>query len=145
MYVNSTVGVHQVLSDVVMPNMVYRIDVMIGDRLFVPFGGSDIRLYSSASFTTFAAATLLAQVVNPVTPVDGGFSLGTLVFTTGAAPANLGENLILRLGGATAGTFQTHFDIVVGDMTPAPEPGAWVMVAGAMVGLGVRRLRGLRR
>jgi hypothetical protein len=84
MYVNSTVGVHQVLSDVVMPNMVYTIEVMIGDRLFVPFGGSDIRLYSSASFTTFAAAT-----------------------------------------------FQTHFDMVVGDMTPTPEPGAWVMVVGA--------------
>ncbi|MBM3754338.1 MAG: hypothetical protein FJW38_10205 [Acidobacteria bacterium] len=59
--------------------------------------------------------------MNPVTPFEGGFAMGTLTFTTDSAPANLGENLILRLGGAFSGTLQTHYDLVSGDATPTPD------------------------
>jgi len=40
LYVNSTVGAHQVLSDLVAPNTTYTINVMIGDRLNVPFAAA---------------------------------------------------------------------------------------------------------
>lgn len=143
LYVNQTVGVHQVLSDVALPNMVYTIDVMVGDRLFVPFAGSEMRLYAGP---TLGSATLLAQVVNMASPGDGLFAARSLVFATPGAAGYLGQNLIVWLGGAVNGSVQTHYDMVVGDATPTPEPGAWVMVVGAVAVLGSKRLiRGASR
>ena len=138
LYVNSTVGVHQVLSDVALPNMVYTIDVMVGDRLFVPFGGSTMRLYAGS---TLGTATLLAQVVDLTSPGDGLFAAHSLSFTTPGSAAYLGQNLIVWLGGAINGSVQTHYDMVVGDATPTPEPGAWVMVVGAGVFIAGRRAK----
>lgn len=136
LYVNQTVGVHQVLSDVALPNMVYTIDVMVGDRLFVPFAGSKMRLYAGPNL---GAATLLAEVVNTTSPGDGLFAARSLTFTTPGAAGYLGQNLIVWLGGAITGTVQTHYDLVSGDATPTPEPAAWVMVAGVLGVIAARR------
>jgi len=138
LYVNSTVGVHQVLSDLVQPDMAYTINVMVGDRLFVPFAGSTMRLYAGPNL---GSATLLAQVTNLTSPGDGLFDARSLSFTTPSSAPYLGQNLIVWLGGAINGSLQTHYDLVSGDATPTPEPGAWALVAGAGLYLARRRVR----
>lgn len=138
LYVNSTVGVHQILTDLVASNTTYTINAMVGDRLNVPFAGSTMRLYAGS---TLGTATLLAQVTNTTSPGDGLFDARSLSFTTPSSAAYLGQNLIVWLGGANPGSLQTHYDLVSGDATPTPEPGAWALVATAGLYLARRRAR----
>jgi|GEM_PF-2915376 len=74
----------------------------------------------------------------------------TYTFFVGVADPLIGENYFIRLraentGVGGTGTFtQANFDNVRLDFTPVPEPGSFLLVAGAVVVSGIHRRRGWR-
>ncbi len=94
--------ISQILGDNLTANTSYHLSVDIGSRLDAPSPGYTVGLY--------AGGVLLAQVDQTDFPtVNGQFVTASLNFITGAAPAQLGQALEIRLG--SVGT-QTNYDNV---------------------------------
>jgi PEP-CTERM motif len=152
LYVNSTVGVHQVLSAMILPDTLYTLDVMVGHRndTNAIFAGSDIQLRASAT-ATFAGSTILSQLLNSVTPAEGFFLPTQLTWLSPSSGTLIGQSLIIHLagsifGGGPVAQTQTHFDQVSLDATATPEPGTFALLGTALLGLwGVPQVRARRQ
>jgi hypothetical protein len=138
LYVNQTVGLHQVLSTPLTANTAYTLTVAVGDRFDTDFAGSRIQLRAGA---TFGSSVLVQELVDGVTPANGSFSLANLTYTSPASGGPIGQNLIIWLGGSTLGVTQTHFDAVSLDATPTPEPATGFAMLGGIALLAAFRRR----
>ena len=127
---------YQVLSgpnSTLAANTTYTLSVDLGDRNDTPFGGADIRLGTGS---TMGANLLTPTSSLTSVPPDGGWTLWTFVYTTGAAPANLNEALRIELKSLGV---QTQFDNVRLDAVPVPEPNSAILLALGCVALGLCR------
>jgi hypothetical protein len=140
-YWSNVTDLYQVLSSTLQPNATYTLVADLGDRVApTAFPGAEIRLgYGS----TPGVNLLTADSVLAPTPPDGGWALWRSTFTTGPAPAGLGQPLRIEL--INPGGPQPQFDnIRLLAVQPVPEPSAFALSVLGMLGLigaGRRRRR----
>ncbi|MEP6664163.1 MAG: PEP-CTERM sorting domain-containing protein [Verrucomicrobiota bacterium] len=100
---------------------------------------------TSAGFGQTAGVTLVSD--NAAFVASGSVATWTLVYDTGAAPADLGGTLAIQLfvQSNTAGGQQTVlFDNVMLDVSPVPEPGTVALLGIGGLFLAGRFVRGKR-
>lgn len=123
----TTASIFQLLSAVLLPDMVYTLSVDVGHRSDVPFSGYSIELDAGSMALVSSSA---------LSPAAGAFLTDTLTFTTTSTTAGLGSVLGIRLSSANAGG-QVGFDHVRLETSPVviavPEPAS---LALALCGLG---------
>src|SRR5690606_3618032 len=85
----NTGTIKQVLSATLQANMLYTLNVQVGNRLDSGFPGYSVGLY--------AGGMLLAEDANSLSPADGTFELSTVTFATGASHLQIGQPLEIRL------------------------------------------------
>ena len=122
----------QVLSATLQANSVYTLTVDVGDRTDTPFPAVTLGL--GTGNTNGQNMLTPSTTVNPA-PADGGWATWTSTFTTGAAPAGLGQPLRIEL---VSGGIQAQFDNVRLDVVPEPTAAA-LLAGGALAVLGRRR------
>lgn len=132
----------QVLGETLEANTTYTLTVAIGDRAPIPIyttastpGTPEVNLGYGSTGGENILLTLEAS--NQPAQVDGGWVEWSGTFTTGAAPAGVGQALRIEL---TNGTNVGWFDNVRLDASPVPEPGSL-----ALLGLGGLALLRRRR
>lgn len=129
---------YQVLTDpngILMANTQYTLSVDIGARSNTGFSGAQVRLGTGSSMgddllTPFSSTT--------PTPASGNWALWTLVYITGAAPANLNQALRIEL---KSDGIQAQFDNVRLDFIPVPELGSAILLAMGCAALGLTTIR----
>lgn len=135
--------IYQVLDATLEENMLYTLEVDVGDRKNLGFPGYFVELW--------AGSTLLAKDDNSLLP-DDGFLTSTLTFTSNSGTIGLGKSLEIRLSSKGV---QTNFDNVRLDASPVgnnelvasssvPEPSATLLLGIGLIGLvgygwGVRK------
>lgn len=85
----SDVVISQVLTDVVVPNTLYILEVAVGNRLDTPFPGYSLELFAGGGF--------LNKIVSPVIPEAGRFATATLTYASQPGDPNAGQPLEIRL------------------------------------------------
>jgi len=105
-YWSNSTDLYQALSSTLQANTTYTLVADLGDRNDAAFPSAELRLgYGATPGVNLLTA---GSVVNP-TPPNGGWALWRSTFTTGVAPAGLGQPLRVELiGGGT----QPQFDNV---------------------------------
>ena len=129
----------QVLGEVLTANMLYTLQVLVGDRSDEPFPASGY------SVQLVADGNILAEDNNTLTPIDGGFVESEVQFTALAGNPNLGENLEIHLN-HLGGVGQVLWDNVrldasLATATAVPEPGTATLVGIGVLGLAFYRRR----
>lgn len=132
----------QTLTTALAANTEYTLTFYVGNA-----GVAGGEAYSGYAASVSAGGVTLGSDINQVSPAFDKWVQDTLTFSTGANPAQLGQDLVITLGNNdTVGA--VAFDLVQLDATAtqgstAPEPGAWMMAAAGLGLLGVakRKLR----
>ncbi len=88
-------------------------------------------------------ASFVALATNTVTLGTNWVETQGVTYTTGASGAEIGKQLIVRLGdGSAGGVSDIWFDNFNASQTAVPEPGSLLALASGLVGLvGMRRRR----
>jgi len=107
--------ISQILSDTLAANVLYTLEVEVGNRLDFGFPGYSVELWTVPS-ELWVGGILLA-FDDSLTPIAGSFETSTVTFTSNPNTPNLGSELEIRL--TSAGT-QTNFDDVRLNVEPAP-------------------------
>ena len=126
----------------VADNTVYRLTVALGNALnFAHPDTSTIQLLVDGAVVSSRS---MAATAIP----DGTFTDFSTSFTTAAvSDPRTGGMLAIRLQVSSSnpsfetGDWHTDFDNVRLDATPVPEPSTLLLAAGALVGLGITRIR----
>jgi HpiC1 cyclase len=147
-------GVEQTLGDTLDAETLYTLEVEVGNiascaGLVAPYQSLfDLRGFPGYRIQVRAGGVLLAENTNTLTLADGEFATATLAFATDAAPAQLGQALVVRLinrnqpGVAGVDGLEVDFDDVRLDATPLPEspmPHAVVLPVSAVLLMGLAR------
>jgi hypothetical protein len=108
------VDVSQTLGATLAANTTYTLTYFVGQRKDFAFGSYTVTLFAAAAGLAFDNGTLA--------PTAGNFLQGTLVFNSGPAPAQFGQNL--RIDFSTTGVAgQVLLDNIQLDASPTvPEP-----------------------
>jgi hypothetical protein len=135
----------QTLSATLLANTMYTFTFWVGNP-------SDNAAYSYSGYQAILSANgvTLASDTNAVSPAAGQFAMDTLIFNSGANPAQLGQALAITVNdnfhvGATG--FAVDFDDfslnAVTAQGSTPEPATWMMLAAGLglVAAAKRRLR----
>ena len=138
-------GLEQELSAVLTANTVYELTVEVGN-----IGSGDgfiLDGFPGYRVELLAGGTVIASDDNSLTIDERVFELSTVSFTTGAAHAQLGQQLGIRLinpnpANPPPGDIEVDFDDVRLTATGVPEPAsAALMLGGLFVALRRRRVR----
>jgi hypothetical protein len=86
-------GIRQILTSNLAPNLVYKLDVAIGNPALynVPPPAPDYRI------ELLAGGVLLASVTGSPPDDDSAFEIATVTYSSGQSPAQLGQPLEIRL------------------------------------------------
>ncbi len=140
-------GLSQTLGATLLANTQYTLQIDIGNIASgTSMDGSDFNLAGFPGYRVdlLAGATVLASDNNTLAGsiAEGTFALSTVIFTTGAAHTNLGQNLGIRLvnlnvtdPSAPGADLEVDFDNVRLDATAVPEPSAAALISLGMLGL----------
>jgi len=114
-------GIEQSVAAALQPNTKYRLDFFVGDRFDTTMPNWKAEL--------FAGATKLAVNDTGVTPGNGEWLPASLIYTTGATNAALGQPLTIRFSTygfndppGRPGLYQVGIDNVRLTATPIAEP-----------------------
>lgn|GEM_PF-2707348 len=129
----------QVLSEVLLPDTTYTLQVLVGDTATHFLGGYAVSL--------LAGGVTLASDSTSLNPLPfNQFLEATIVFANGASHPQMGSPLEIRLWmGPCCQFFQNAYDHVRLDATnlsaPVPEPSAAVLVSTAVAAISLNRRR----
>lgn len=150
-------GLQQTLAATLQPNTRYELSVAVGNIASgtgLPpsdqFGFFDLDGFPGYRIDIMAGTSVIASDNNSLSIPEGEFRTATLSIDVGAAHANLGENLGIRLvnlnfaGTAEAPAIEVDFDNVVFSATTVPEPAQIGLAAGASLAIfSLLRRRGV--
>jgi hypothetical protein len=134
-YVSAGGSLSQTLTALLMPSTTYTLSYYAGNRLDFPFPSYLVQL--------LAGGTVLASD-GSLSPGEGLFAQGSVVYTSGAADPLVGQPLGIRV---TSTGDQPNFDAFALVATPAgpnvviPEPSTVVLLATGLLTLGGTALR----
>ena len=143
-------GVEQTLADTLAADTLYTLAFDVGDIAscagLVPPYQSFFVLDGFPGFRVqlLAGGVVIAEETGPLSLDEGEFGTATLAVATGAAPAQLGQPLAIRLVNRSqpdvpgVDGLEVDFDDVRLDATPLPEP-AGLGPALALLFLGLRK------
>ena len=131
---NGTGTLSQTLAAALAADMTYTLTFYVGNDKLLAYDGYD------ASLT--AGGVTVASDTSAVSPTPGNFLQDTIVYNSGASPAQLGQTLGITF--SDVGLDSVAFDLVQLDASPstqnaAPEPRTWVLLAMALGALMVLR------
>lgn len=137
-YINSLAGsIFQVTGAVLAPNLLYTLQVDVGNQVGSLFTGYKVGLFAGS---TFAGAVELASTSNPgggPVPADGFFAMTTTSFLSPVVlpPTLAGQPLQIRLTHVGLGAM--HFDNV--RLNAVPEPASLLLLGAGLAGFGIWR------
>lgn len=118
--------ISQTLSDSLLPNTVYTLSLLVGNRDDFSSNTGASSPSSTFSFSLFAGATLLAQLnkgdLGVTNPTHGTFAAETLSYTTGSSVAFGAIRIVLGANVHSGGEYD--FDKVALDASPVASPAA---------------------
>ncbi len=150
-------GITQVLSDTLQANTQYTLQVEIGNIASgTSMGGQffDLDGFPGYRVDLLAGGVILAQDINSLAGSipDGEFGSSTVVFSTGAAHPQLGEDLEIRLVNLNEidpafpnSDLEVDFDDVRLDAIPVPTPSSLALFVASVPTLLFARLLARRR
>jgi len=139
-------GIRQTLADTLQPFTEYSLSVGVGN--FAPSPGGDP--WNFAGFPGYRVELLAGNAVlaldnNSLNPGEGVFQTATVNFTTGAAHANMGQALTIRLINLNGPGVEVNFDNVSLNALAVPEPSSFALLAlGALLLVWHRRSKAAR-
>lgn len=124
--------ISQTLSATLTANVVYTLQVYVGDRLDSNFPGYAVELYAGSN---------LLSVENSLTPTRGQWLLSSQTYNATGSSPGLGEALTIKLVGNYVAGEQVNFDYVTLDASSVPLPSTVLLLGSGMVGLLALRRR----
>lgn len=150
-------GFVQTLADSLQANTQYVLQVDIGNIASgdsLNFGFFNLDGFPGYRVDLLAGGTVVAQDVNTLAGAiaEGTFETSTVIFDSGAAPAQIGQPLGIRLvnlnvldPSAPGADLEVDFDNVRLSATQLPEPGAAVLLLAGLLAGCARAARAARR
>ena len=132
-FTSNVAYLEQTLSETLAANTTYTLTAAFFRRMDA--ANQNAKSFTLELLTETSGTTIASITANPVTfsLPEGTFSDITAIGTTGAAPTELGENLVIRVLGLDGGSY-LDVDNVRLDATAVPEPSSFILVGMGLLG-----------